>query len=128
MSAINKLAEMISETRITSIDFGNKCFGILKKENTLFIANAYEDIGLKTINYELKLIAYKFLNLYRDLLNKKGLIDIRPFYDFTGEIKDSLMYPEKKNALPIYNPGKDLPEFFEWRRKIRSLSNQKSSP
>ena len=128
MSAINKLAEMISETRITSIDFGNKCFGILKKENILFIANSNEDIGPKTINYELKLIAYKFLNLYRELLKNKGLIDIGAFYDFTGEIKGSLMVTKKKNISPLYKPGKDLPQFSEWLRKIKSLSNQKSIP
>ena len=125
MSAISKLAESISDTSITSIAFGNKSYGVLKKENILFIANSNEDIDSKTINYELKIIAYKFLNLYRDLLKNEELIDISPFFDFTGEIKSSLMITKNKNASPIYSPGKDLPEFSEWIRNIRSLSNQK---
>ena len=127
MSAITKLAEVISETRITSINIGNKCFGILKKENTLFIANSYEEIGSKNINYELKLIAHKFLNLYRQHLKYEGIIDITPFHDFTGEIKDSLMSTKNKNASTLFNPGKDLPEFSEWLKKVRSVFNQKTS-
>ncbi|MFX1392446.1 MAG: hypothetical protein ACFFAH_02625 [Promethearchaeota archaeon] len=128
MSALNKLAEEISEKRITRIDFENKCFGILKKENFLFIANADEDIGSKTIIYELKLIAYKFLNLYREVLNSGGLRDISAFYNFTEKIEDSLMYTEKKNTTPIHGPGKNLPEFSVWIRKIKSLSKQESLP
>jgi len=130
MCAINRVAEMIIETRITSINFGNKCFGILKKENILFIANSNENIGPITINYELKLIASKFLNLYRDLLKNEELIDISPFYDFTGEIKSSLMVikNKNKNVSPIYSPGKALPEISEWIRNIRRFSNQKPKP
>ena len=128
MSALNKLAEEISEKRITRIDFENKCFGILKKEKILFIANADEDIGSNTIIYELKLIAYKFFNLYREVLNNRELRDISAFYNFTEKIKDSLMYTEKKNVTTIYGPGYDLPEFSVWRRKIKSLSKQNSRP
>ncbi len=127
MCAINKVAEMIIETKITSINFGYKCFGILKKENILFIANSNENIGSRTINYELELIAHKFLNLYREHLKNEIIVDLSPFNDFTREIKDSLMVSKKKNALPIHNLGKNLPEFSEWIKKVRSISNQKTS-
>jgi len=127
MSAIDKVAEMIIETRIKSINFGNKCFGILKKENILFIANSDENIGSRTINYELELIAIKFLKSYRKHLPKEGFVDVSTFNDFTGEIKDSLMNPNKKNASPIHSLGKDLPDFSEWLRKVRSVSNHKTS-
>ena len=132
MSALSKLAEEISNGRLTRFDLENKCYGIIKKENLLFIANSNEDIDSKTINYELKLIAYKFLNLYRDILNynhnNNKVCDLRVFFDFTEKIKNSLMYAKKKNGIPFEGLGKNLPEVSEWLKKIQSLSNQNLIP
>lgn len=132
MSALSKLAEEISKGRLTRFDLENKCYGIIKKENLLFIANSDKDIDSKTIIYELKLIAYKFLNLYRDILNynhsNNQICDLSVFFDFTEKIKNSLMYTKKKNEIPIEGLGKNLPEVTEWLRKIKSLSKQKPIP
>ncbi|MFO7794885.1 MAG: hypothetical protein ACQERB_00505 [Promethearchaeati archaeon] len=89
MSALNSFAEILSKEGLTSFELSQKRFGILKRNNFLFIGNCAKKVKEKKIIEELEIISEKFFEIYADILDSwQG--DITMFQSFEKEIEDSL--------------------------------------
>ncbi len=96
MSALNTIAETLSEGGLSNFQLSNMRFAIMKMNNILFIANASLSIKDKKLREEIQKIAEKFFVKYPKNIIMDWDNDISIFDDFEKEIENTLKNPMKK--------------------------------
>jgi hypothetical protein len=90
MSALNMFAENLAEGGMTNFELSNIRFTIVKKNKFLFVANSSNQIKVKKVLNELKLISKKFFKTYPEQVIERCNVNIKAFSDFKNYIIDSL--------------------------------------
>ncbi|MFX1363677.1 MAG: hypothetical protein ACFFCE_09285 [Promethearchaeota archaeon] len=96
MSALNTIAETLSEGGLSNFQLSDMRFTIMKMNKLIFVANASLSVKDKKLREEIQKIAEKFFTKYPENIIKNWDYDISIFDDFEKDIEDTLKNPMKK--------------------------------
>lgn len=95
MSALNSFAENLDEDGLSSFEFSNKKFLIIKEKGILFIGNCEKHNNTKKLNVIMKKIMEQFFFRFSIELSKVWDGNLEIFSDFQKDLNEILADPIK---------------------------------
>jgi hypothetical protein len=93
MSVLNSFAENLDEGGLSSFEFSDKKFSIIKNKGILFIGNCEKHDNAKKLNLILNKVMEKFFIRFSKELSKVWDGDIEIFSDFQNDLNEILLDP-----------------------------------
>lgn len=91
LSALHTYSEKILDGSLTSFEFGDTCYSILKKKTILFVAKCSRDIGEEKITEELNKMSEKFFTRYSDEYIENWNANPNKFDSFGEDVEEFII-------------------------------------